>query len=157
MSPTKKPEFAEVSEPSPSYLAKLGKLASEAVGNALGIPLKPSEEKIHKLTAEEQEQLRRIEEEAISKFSGDLTQLEAALGMLRIGHHFGWKVLYILHSKQTIRKYEGYLGIQVRDIFKPEGPSSYRSYGYTLASKFRNFWKVAGGEIKIPHRQSATE
>ena len=50
--------------------------------------------------------------------------------MLRMGHHFGWKVLYIIHSRVTIRKYEKILDIKIRDIFAETGPSSYRSLGY---------------------------
>lgn len=157
MSPPRKPLDPEVEEPSPSYLAKLSKLAREAIADALGIPEKAAEQKLHKLTAEEQEQLRKIEEDAIANFTGDLTQLEAALGMLRLGHHVGWKVLYIVHSKQTIRRYEEILQVKIRDVFREEGPSSYRSFGYTLAKRFKNYWKVAGGDIKIPHRQGAAK
>ena len=115
---------------------------------------KPREEKLAKLTNEQQQQLHQIEEDAIANFSGQLDELESALGMLRMGHHFGWKVLYLMHSKRTIRKYEGILGdIRIRDIFPEKGPSSYRSFGLAIAEKFSNFWKVAGGDIKIPDRK----
>lgn len=157
MPSTEKDTPAIAQEPSPSFLQKLGKLAVDKLADSLGIPDKPATEKLHKLTVEEQEQLRKIEEQAVADFHGDFTQLEAALGMLRIGHHVGWKVLYMIHSKKTIRTYETILGIQVRELFQPEGPSSYRSVGFVLANRFRNFWKVAGGEIKVPHRQSATK
>ena len=29
--------------------------------------------------------------------------------MYMIGRHFGWKVLYLIHTKKTIAKYEGIL------------------------------------------------
>lgn len=116
-------------------------------------PPKPREEKLAKLTDEQKVELHKIEEDAIANFSGQLDELESALGMLRMGHHFGWKVLYLIHSKRTIRKYEGMLGIKVRDVFPETGPSSYRSYGLALAEKFSNFWKVVGGDIKIPDRK----
>ena len=114
---------------------------------------KPKEEVIAKLTDEQRQQITDIEENALAGFTGQLDELESALGMLRMGHHFGWKVLYLIHSKRTIRKYEVILGIKIRDIFPEKGPSSYRSYGLGIAETFSNFWKVAGGEIKIPDRR----
>jgi hypothetical protein len=142
-------------EPSPSFLKKIDNASIEAARKLLGIPAsKPKEEKLAKLTPKQEAQLKQIEEEAIAEFSGDLTQLEAALGMLRFGHHIGWKVLYLIHSKKTIRNYEQILGdIKIRDIFPETGPSSYRSLGFNLAQRFSNFWKVAGGDIKIPRKK----
>lgn len=113
----------------------------------------PQGERVAKLSAVQADQLRQIESNAIASFQGDLTQLETALGMLRLGHHVGWRVLYIIHSKKTIRNYEDILGIKVREVFPETGPSSYRSFGFNLAMRFPNFWKVVSGEIKIPHRQ----
>ena len=43
---------------------------------------------------------------AVASFSGSLEELEKALGMLMIGYQFGWKVLLLVHSKRTIKKYE---------------------------------------------------
>jgi hypothetical protein len=61
----------------------------------------------------------------------------------------------MMHSKKTIRNYESYLGIEIRDVFPETGPSSYRSIGFTLAERYSNFWKVAGGDIKIPKRRDS--
>jgi len=143
------------SPPSPSFLKKLENLSLDAAFKALGMQSKPKAARIAELKPEQEAQLKEIELEAISNFQGDLTQLEAAIGMLRMGHHFGWKVLYIIHSKKTIRTYEEILNIKIRDIFEETGPSSYRSLGFDLAQRYSNFWKVVGGEIKIPRRQDA--
>jgi hypothetical protein len=148
---------AAVKPPSPSFLGKLELLSIEAIAKALGIPEKPKAAKFRKLTEAQEQELREIEHHAVTNFEGDLTQLEAALGMLRLGHHYGWKVLYILHSKKTIRTYEGILGRRIRDIFDETGPSSYRSIGFNLAQRFSNFWKVAGGEVKIPRRKDSVD
>jgi len=144
----------EIAEPSPSWLARVEKAAVDKLGDMLGIPEKAESEKIARLTPKQEAQLRQIEEVAIAKFKGDLDQLETALGMLRMGHHFGWRVLYIIHSKKTIRNYEEILGVRIREIFDETGPSSYRSIGLNLASRFTNFWKVVGGDIKIPKRKN---
>ncbi len=154
MNPTNTP--ADIpAPPSPSFLKRLETASFNALGNLLDIPDKPKSQKLAKLTPEQEDQLREIEREAIAGHSGDLTQLEAALGMLRMGHHVGWKVLYIIHSKKTVRTYEEMLGIKIRDVFPESGPSSYRSIGFNLAQRYSNFWKVAGGDIKIPRRQDS--
>ncbi|MES2662908.1 MAG: hypothetical protein V4629_06365 [Pseudomonadota bacterium] len=113
----------------------------------------PLGDRLKNLTNFQKSQLQEIEEKAIINFSGTVDELESALGMLRIGHHMGWKMLYVAHSKKTIRKYEEILNIKIRDIFDEEGPSSKRSIGLALASKYSNFWKVVSGDIKIENRK----
>lgn len=113
----------------------------------------PVGQRLKSLTDEQKKELQQIEDNAIINFKGMLDELESALGMLRIGHHVGWKVLYLIHSKKTIRKYEDILNIKIRDIFEETGPSSPRSIGLALADKFSNFWKVVSGEIKIENKK----
>lgn len=149
----KQPENPETNPPSPSFLQQLENKSVEAVAKLLKIPRKSKAERQVSLTPKQLDQIRLIEEDAITEFTGDLTQLEAALGMLRLGHYCGWKVLYLIHSKKTIRNYESILNIKVRDVFDETGPNSYRSIGLNIAERFSNFWKVAGGDIKIPHKQ----
>ena len=111
------------------------------------IPKKTKEEKLLKLSAAQRAELDRIEEDAIANYRGPGPDLESAIGMLRIGHHVGWKVLYLMHSKSTIRKYEQILGgIKVRELFKETGPSSYRHFGIRLIETVTNFWKMVSGE-----------
>jgi hypothetical protein len=112
------------------------------------VPKKTKEEKLAKLSSAQRAELDSIELNTIAEYQGDLPELESALGMLRMGYHFGWKVLYIIHSKRTIRKYEETLGIKIRDLFPAEGPSSYRSHGFRLAQAASNFWKVVSGDAQ---------
>lgn len=98
-------------------------------------------------------ELEKIEREAIANFKGQLDQLEAALGMLRMGDHFGWKVLVLIHNKRTLRSYEEILGIKVRELFPEEGPSWERSKGYVFIKKLGKFWKGVSGEIKIEDKR----
>jgi hypothetical protein len=116
-------------------------------------PKKSKDEVVHHFTPAERRRLEEIEADAIANFEGPLDELESAIGMLRMGHHWGWKVLYIIHSKRTIRKYEGYLGIKIRELFDETGPSSYRSNGYRFVETFTNFWKAISGELKIDDRK----
>ncbi len=90
---------------------------------------------------------------ALANFSGSLEELEKAIGMLMIGYHFGWKVLLLVHSKRTIRKYEKILDINIKEFFPPEGRSAKRSMGLGLAKKIGNFWQVVSGDIKVKNRR----
>lgn len=118
------------------------------------IPRKAKDEKLKKLSAAQRAHLDEIEANALADFQGQLDELESAIGMLRMGHHFGWKVIYLIHSKRTVRKYEEILGIKVRELFDEEGPSTYRSVGYQMVKTVSNFWKVVSGAVKIdPERK----
>lgn len=77
-----------------------------------------------------------------------LDELESALGMYVIGHHFGWKVLYMVHTKRTIRKYEEILGRKVVDMFPEVGPDADRTNAYRVIEAASNFWKAVSGEDK---------
>jgi hypothetical protein len=113
--------------------------------------------KLASRTLEQEAELARIEREAIARFHGQFDELEAALGMLRIGHHIGWRVLVLIHNKRTIRKFEEILGINIREFFPAEGPSCERSMGYEWAKKLGNFWKAVSGAIKIEDRRLISE
>lgn len=156
MTTDKKTDTSDSPAPlTPGLLRRVELATIEKLSNILDMPEKPDAERVHKRTPAEEAKLREIEEQAVIRFKGDLNLLESALGMLRMGHHFGWRVLYLIHSKQTIRKYEDILGVRIRDIFDEGGPSSYRSIGLNLANRCSNFWKVVGGEIKIPRRKDS--
>jgi hypothetical protein len=100
------------------------------------------------LTPDQVWQLYEIERKAIARFRGMFDELEAAIGMLHLGYHLGWKPLVLIHNKRTIRKYEEILDINIRELFPEEGPSAERSLGFSIALKIGNFWKAVSGEIK---------
>jgi len=118
---------------------------------------KPSKYQLAKLTPEQETQLREIEADAFRHFTGQFDELEKAIGMLRLGHHLGWKPLVVIHSKKTIAKYEEILGIKLRDIFQPEGPSADRSIGYGIAKSVSNFWKAVSGETSVDNRKTISQ
>lgn len=100
------------------------------------------------LTPEQVQEMYRIERDAFAAFKGTFDELEAAIGMLHLGHHLGWKPLVLIHNKRTLRKYEEILNINVRELFPEEGPSASRSRGYAIAKQIGNFWKAVSGELK---------
>lgn len=113
--------------------------------------------KMPQRTVEREAEMISIEREAIANFSGQLDDLLAALGVLRMGDHFGWRVLVLIHNKRTIRKYEEILNIRVKEFFPAEGSQSHRSNGYTLATKLNSFWKAVSGDVKIENRRTIKE
>ena len=87
-------------------------------------------------------------DETIARFHGQIDELESAVGMYMIGRLMGWKVLFIVHNKRTIRKYEEILGINVREEFAEEGPFADKSQALNLIKKVGGFWKAVSGEHK---------
>ena len=77
-----------------------------------------------------------------------LDEMESALGMYMLGHHFGWKVLYLIHSKKTIRKYENILCVKISEVFDEIGPDADRTNAYRIITAASNFWKAVSGEEK---------
>ncbi len=61
------------------------------------------------------DELVKLASDAIVDFEVS-PELESALGMLFVGHAFGWRVLYMIHSVATIRKYEKVLGISLQAL-----------------------------------------
>ncbi|MGH8460621.1 MAG: hypothetical protein ACRESS_03330 [Stenotrophobium sp.] len=89
--------------------------------------------------------LVKIVSDAITNFEGQANEVESAIGMLFMGHAFGWRVLYIVHSIATVRKYEGILGIVAKDVFPEETALSRRSPAFKLLVGVSNFWKAVKG------------
>lgn len=112
--------------------------------------------KLKPLSVEKLKQLQEIELRAIAKFHGNLDELESALGFLRLSFHYGWKPLAIIHSKKTFKKYEQILGINARELFPEETPTSDRSIGYSMAKKISKFWQIVNGEEKIEHKRESS-
>lgn len=78
-----------------------------------------------------------------------MEELESALGMLYLGHAFGWRVVYIVHTIATVRKYERILGIVAKEAFPENTPHSDRVMGYRVLDKVSNFWKTVKGEMSV--------
>jgi hypothetical protein len=94
-----------------------------------------------------------VVDKAIKDFSGNVDELEQAIGMYMVGRHVGWKVLVVIHNKRTIRKYESILKINIREEFSEEGPDADRSLGYRFARGLSNFWKAVSGDEPVPERK----
>lgn len=94
-----------------------------------------------------------VVDRAMEGFRGNSSELESAIGALFVGRRFGWKVLFLIHSKATIRKYEKILGVTFRDVLPETGPLSRKSVAWVTVEKIGGFWKVVKGEkpgVKTP-------
>jgi hypothetical protein len=74
--------------------------------------------------------------------------MESAIGMYALGFHYGWKVLYIIHTKRTIAKYEGLLGIKIQEEFPEFGPDADRTNAFKIIETLTSFWKVVSSDEK---------
>jgi hypothetical protein len=74
--------------------------------------------------------------------------LETAIGMLFVGRQMGWRMMVLMHDKNTIKKYEGILGnISIREEFPAERPLIKKCLAYRLIRGVTNFWKAVSGDI----------
>jgi hypothetical protein len=86
-------------------------------------------------------------------FQGIGTTLESALGALIVGQYFGWRVLKLMHTPVTYRKYEKALGIEFKEVC-PEitEMGKKKSIGYAITEKLGSFWAVIMGKRKVPEK-----
>ncbi len=89
-----------------------------------------------------------IVDRAVDNFNGNLDDLESAIGMLMLGRHYGWRVILLIHSPGTIRKYLKILDLKtLRDVLPEVGVLAHRSTAWRLVEGTENFWKVVRGQI----------
>jgi hypothetical protein len=93
------------------------------------------------------QELGAIASKAALHFRGDARQLESAIGAMFVAHHYGWKVVYLVHDIRTVRKYEKILGVNFKDSMPEAGARASRSVAYVAAQKVSSFWKAVKGEI----------
>lgn len=108
----------------------------------------PRKTKTPPATPEQALERYALMDKAIRGSGFQIDELESALGMYMIGFHFGWKVLYLVHSKRTIKKYESMLGIKVTETFPEFGPDADRTNAFKIIQTVSNFWKVVSGDEK---------
>jgi hypothetical protein len=94
------------------------------------------------------QQLMAVINKAIDRFHGDSSQLESAIGAAIIGQHYGWKVMMLIHSRSTLKRYSEILLVKdIRKLMPPTGTLSHRSVAWKLVEGTKNFWKAVRGEL----------
>ena len=99
-------------------------------------------------TSDEALQRYAVMDKAIRNGDFQIDELESALGMYMVGFHFGWRVLYLVHTKKTIRKYETLLNIKVAETFPEYGRDADRTNAYKVIQAANSFWKLVSGDEK---------
>ncbi len=92
-------------------------------------------------------ELIEIIDNATKRFTGNVTELESAIGLFLVARKVGWKGLFLVHTKKTIRRYEEILGISIREYVLEEGELARKSQALKLLKGVTNFWKAVQGEI----------
>ncbi len=96
--------------------------------------------------------------EAVTKeYIGQMPTLGAALGAITIGHIYGWRVLKIVHSPATLKKYESIIGYKYEDLCPELTELSSRNVGFRMYQKIGAFWKVVLGQVKVLNKNEAND
>jgi hypothetical protein len=82
-------------------------------------------------------------------YKGDLTLLADAVGALNLGRVYGWRVLRVVYSPMTYRKYQKALGVEFNNVVPELTALSERSVGYKIASKIKDYWAAVRREYGI--------
>ncbi len=90
--------------------------------------------------------------EQIKAYKGDGIVLSNALGALLMAHLFGWRVLLILHSWDTVKRYEQILGYSFKELTQERTSLSGKSFGLTTADKLGSFWKYIRGAHQVSNK-----
>ncbi|MFT4172328.1 MAG: hypothetical protein QM639_07195 [Rhodocyclaceae bacterium] len=94
------------------------------------------------------QEILKLIDQAIGDFTGNLNDLGSAIGMLMLGRRYGWRVVLLIHSPSTVRKYLKILGLRnLRDVLPEVGELAHRSNAWKLVDGTANFWKVVRGQI----------
>lgn len=96
----------------------------------------------------QKQDLQATIDRAIEDFNGNLNDLGSAIGMLMLSQRYGWRVMLLIHSPNTVRKYLKILGLKnLRDLAPEVGELAHRSNAWRLVDGTANFWKVVRGQI----------
>lgn len=103
------------------------------------------------------EEQNAIVTEKARKYKGQLPTISAALGAITLGHQYGWRVLKIVHSPATLKKYEAAIGLKYEDICPETTDISHRNIGFRFYQKIGAFWKVVLGQVKVESKNEADD
>ncbi len=101
------------------------------------------------------EELFKIWNDAFHAFRGNNEKLKNAYGMLMLATNLGWKPVYLMHSRSSIKEYEKILNVDIKQMFPPIGKDAERSRAWRIAGRLSNFWKAVKGEY--PEKTNSTE
>ena len=94
--------------------------------------------------------------EIAARYSGDITELERAIGVFYVSHVFGWKVTRMVHKDNNVKRWENILNLSFKDpkYCRPETEVSYKHIVYDFACKIKDYWNVVNFKKQHPDKIS---
>lgn len=89
-------------------------------------------------------------------YKGDVIDLSHSIGAARLGHHYGWRVLRLVLSQTSYRKYQKVLGLDFKESLPEFTDYTERSAGYMLVKRIGNFWDVVKGIASIDRKEKTS-
>lgn len=103
------------------------------------------------------QQLTAHVDSIMKNFKGDMVELSNAIGALNVGRFYGWRVLRIIISNASYRKYQRVLGLEFKEVLPRETVYSTKSAGYNLVLKAeetgKKFYDFVNGILKIDSKE----
>lgn len=93
------------------------------------------------------EEFVQIIDQAFNQYKGSSDVIESAIGTLAVGRRIGWRPLFIMHQRGTIRRYESILGIKFKDELPEIGEKAEKSVAWKIVRQLSNYWKAVRGEV----------
>lgn len=103
---------------------------------------------INFLTDEQNAKLQR----SISDFNGHASTVETAIGAIVFGQLYGWRVLRMVHSANTLKKYEAAIGLSYEDICPETTELSERNIGFRASRAIGKYWDIVMGRYKVERK-----
>lgn len=100
------------------------------------------------LTDEQNAQLQK----SLAEFKGHVSTIETAIGAIVIGQRYGWRVLRMVHSANTMKKYEAAIGLSYEDICPEVTDLSERNIGYRVSKAIGKYWDIVMGRHKVERK-----
>ena len=85
----------------------------------------------------------------LPEWRGYCPDLSEALGALVFGQAYGWKGLYMIHSRTKVRAMEATLGLNFREILPERTALTSKIIGIRVADEIGRFWAVVKGEVPV--------
>jgi hypothetical protein len=89
----------------------------------------------------------------MENFKGDIVDLTHAIGAVTVGRKYGWRVLRIVISNASYRKYQRILGLEFKSVLPEQTDFSEKSCGYNLVVNAGKFWDAVNGIFKVDPKQ----
>lgn len=99
------------------------------------------------------EELNDYVENLIKTYKGDIVDLTHAIGALKVGKIYGWRVLRITISSPSYTKYQRILGLEFKKVLPEKTEFSTKSAGYNLVMKVGKFWETVRGQFSIDPKE----